>query len=142
MAVALAALLGLIAALLLLGRRQRAFSSQKPAPPQPPGPVARGIIAVLMYVIGPLRLLSKHEIVPSRAAVPVPSGVFDALPEEVRQYITGTETRLQQVGFGPGVRMVSECRSARDKLCVPPRAPRPYRGGNGLAHAERSSAER
>jgi hypothetical protein len=106
-AVALAALLGLRAVLTLLGRRQRASGSPRPAPP-PPGPVVQGIIAALMYVIGPLRLLGRHELVPTRAALPVPSGVFDALPEQVRQYITRTEATLQQIGFGPGVRMVSD----------------------------------
>ena len=108
MAVAFVALLCLSVALSLLGRRQRASHSQKPAPPQPPGPVVQGIIAVLMYVIGPLRLLSKHELVPARAADLVPSEAFDALPDQLRQYITRTEATLRQVGFGPGVRMVSE----------------------------------
>ena len=114
MPVAFAAFLGLSAALTLLGRRQRTSGSQKPTPPPPPGPVVQGLIAVLMYVIGPLRLLGRHELVPTRAAVPVPSGVFDALPETVRQYITRIEATLQQIGFGPGVRMVSEA-TARAK---------------------------
>jgi hypothetical protein len=105
---ALVVLLGIESAWSLHGRKKGASSSDGTAPPPAPGPVARSIVRVLMYVVGPLRLLLKHEIVPARATAPLTPAEFSALPESVQRYITQTETTLQQIGFGSPVRMCSE----------------------------------
>jgi hypothetical protein len=69
---------------------------------------ARLIVALPMYVLGPLALLLRMRIDPARAALPVTAADETALPTELRQGIEAAESKLKSQGFGPPVHTVSK----------------------------------
>jgi hypothetical protein len=105
-AVAVGTLSGLLRAV-ARARRNRAGAgaakAEETAPTRTPGPLARGIAGCLMYVLGPLRVLRTHQIMPSQAAIPVTPTDFDSWPARARSYVTRTEGILALLGFGAGV---------------------------------------
>jgi hypothetical protein len=79
------------------------------SPAQTAGPVAQGIakriVSLLTYVLGPLRLLRTHEINPAGAAAPLTGDEFKALPAATQRSLTEGEAALQHHGFGRPARV-------------------------------------
>lgn len=76
------------------------------------GPVARrlvqGIVAVLTYVLGPVRLLRTHEVKRPPPVTPLTPAEFDALPVETQRWMTHGEATLERQGFARAARLSTE----------------------------------